>query len=135
MSTSAVRFEDKGCRLVLRHCMHTQSTFALLLASSMRLRTFAPQQPVLVLCSCAFEKLVFVRLDLVITSNRVAQLSGDGAVEECEHNSFQHLHPIYTAAATTLTRSLIRGAVKALVKAENSAQMNDRGKGKDEGQW
>ncbi len=72
---------------------------------------------------------------MVITSNRVAQLSGDGAVEECEHNSFQHLHPIYTAAATTLTRSLIRGAVKALVKAENSAQMNDRGKGKDEGQW
>jgi len=89
----------------------------------MRLRHVAPQQPVFVLCSCAFEKLVFVRLDLVITSNRVAQLSGDGAVEECEHNSLQHLHPIYTAAAMALTRTLVRGAVKA----EKSAQMNERG--------
>ena len=74
----------------------------------MRLRHFAPQQLIFVLCSCAFEKLVVVRLDLVITSNRVAQLSSDGTVEECEHNSFQHLHPIYTAAATFVTPSLVR---------------------------
>lgn len=71
-----------------------------------------------------------MRLDLVITSNRVAQLSNDGTAEECEHNSFQYLHPIYTAAATSVTRNLVRGAVKA----ENSAQMNERGEGKDEGQ-
>ena len=79
--------------------MHTLLPFALLIASSMRMPSFAPQQPTFVLCSCAFEKLVFVRLDLVITRNRVAQLSSDGTVEECEHNSFQHLHPIYTAVA------------------------------------
>jgi len=97
----------------------------------MRLRYVAPQHPILVLCSCAFKKLVFVRLDLVITRNRVAQLSSDGTIEECEHNSFQHLHPIYTAAATFVTRRLVKGAVKA----ENSAQMNERrGEGKDEGQ-